>query len=696
MADEKKPKKEGSYTAEDIQVLEGLEPVRKRPGMYIGSTGPDGLHHLIHEIVDNSIDEAMAGYAKTVGVIFLPDNYVQVVDDGRGIPVEKHKQTGKSTLETVLTTLHAGGKFGGGGYKVSGGLHGVGASVVNALSHYLKAEVCRDGVVWTQEFNRGKPKSAPKKGGKCVHSGTSITFSPDPDIFGAGEGKEKTIPPFDVQRIISHLRQQSYLTKGIRIRIEDRRNELKAKDGTDIVPSYSFYFEGGIVSYIKFLNHGQNVLYDDVFYVQKEFNAQSEKSILVETAFQYTDDIQPREMSFANNIYTPEGGMHLTGFRTVLTRTLNDYARKNEYIKKDEEGFIGDDVREGITAIVSVKLQEPQFEGQTKAKLGTPDARTAVETVVAEAIIDYFDKNPDVAKIIIGRVSLAARARKAAKAAKETVLRKGALEGFVLPGKLADCSTKDRSESELFIVEGDSAGGSCKMGRDRRFQAILPLRGKILNVEKARLDKMLASNEVRTLILALGTAIGDSFDISRLRYNRIILMADSDVDGSHIRTLLLTLFYRYFRSIIDQGHLYIAEPPLYRIQSGKNIRYALNEDERDKFLSEIKKEKQAIDEKKDTQKKNADNKKEKNDIVPEKQEGELKGVSIQRYKGLGEMNPEQLWETTMDPKIRSLRKVSVKESAEADRVFDMLMGNEVAPRKRFIQTHATFVKNLDV
>ena len=528
-----------------------------------------------------------------------------------------------------------------------------------------------------------------------MHSGTSITFSPDPDIFGAGEGKEKTIPPFDVQRIISHLRQQSYLTKGIRIRIEDRRNELKAKDGTFIVPSYSFYFEGGIVSYIKFLNHGQNVLYDDVFYVQKEFNAQSEKSILVETAFQYTDDIQPREMSFANNIYTPEGGMHLTGFRTVLTRTLNDYARKNEYIKKDEEGFIGDDVREGITAIVSVKLQEPQFEGQTKAKLGTPDARTAVETVVAEAIIDYFDKNPDVAKIIIGRVSLAARARKAAKVAKETVLRKGALEGFVLPGKLADCSTKDRSESELFIVEGDSAGGSCKMGRDRRFQAILPLRGKILNVEKARLDKMLASNEVRTLILALGTAIGDSFDISRLRYNRIILMADSDVDGSHIRTLLLTLFYRYFRSIIDQGHLYIAEPPLYRIQSGKNIRYALNEDERDKFLLEIKKEKQTIDEKRDTQKKNIDNKKEKSDIVPEKQE-ELKGISIQRYKGLGEMNPGQLWETTMDPKIRSLRKVSVKDGVEANRVFDMLMGNDVAPRKRFIQTHATFVKNLDI
>lgn len=688
--EDKKDKKEGSYTAESIQVLEGLEPVRKRPGMYIGSTGVDGLHHLIHEIVDNSIDEAMAGFAKNIGVIFLPDNSVQVVDDGRGIPVEKHRQTGKSTLETVMTVLHAGGKFGGGGYKVSGGLHGVGASVVNALSKSLRAEVCRDGVLYAQEYTQGKPKTDVKKIGKCSHSGTSVTFSPDPEIFGVGESKE--IPAFDIYRILSHLRQQAYLTKGIRIRIEDRRKEEKAKDGSEIIPIHSFYFEGGIVSYIRFLNRGQNVLYEDVFYAQKEVDMQDKKKILVETAFQYTEDIQPKEISFANNIYTPEGGMHLTGFRTTLTRTLNDYARKNEYIKKDEEAFIGDDVREGITAIVSVKLPEPQFEGQTKAKLGTPDARTAVETVVGSALQDYLDKNPDIAKIIIGKVSLAARARKAAKAAKDTVLRKGALEGFVLPGKLADCSSKDPSESEIFIVEGDSAGGSCKMGRDRRYQAILPLKGKILNVEKARLNKMLASNEIRALILALGAAIGDSFDIAKLRYHRIIIMSDSDVDGSHIRTLILTLFYRYFYPLIQNGYLYIAEPPLYRVQWGKNVRYAADDKEKDKVLEFIKKEKieKAVQKAKEGKK---DMKKEK---AEGSEEEDIKGVNIQRYKGLGEMNPEQLWETTMDPTTRTLRKVEVRDVAEADKVFDMLMGNEVAPRRKFIQTHAEFVKNLDI
>lgn len=687
-----KIKKDNSYTAEHIQVLEGLEPVRKRPGMYIGSTGIDGLHHLVHEIVDNGIDEAMAGYAKNIGVIFLPSHTVQIVDDGRGIPIEKHKQTKKSTLETVMTTLHAGGKFGGGGYKVSGGLHGVGASVVNALSQYLKAEVCRDGVLYAQEYIRGKPKNGVKKTGTCARSGTAITFSPDPDIFGVGDKKE--IPDFDLHRILGHLRQQAYLTRGVRIHVEDRREEKKAKDGSEIVPTYSFYFEGGVVSYVRFLNRDQNVLYEDVFYVNKETDISKGKKILVETAFQYTEDIQPREMAFANNIHTTEGGMHLTGFRTILTRKINDYARKNEYLKKDEEAFTGEDVREGITAVISVKLPEPQFEGQTKAKLGTPDARTAVESVVGEALDEYFDKNPDIGKIIIGKVSLAAKARKAAKAAKDTVFRKGALEGFVLPGKLADCSNKNSAECELFIVEGDSAGGSCKMGRDRRYQAILPLKGKILNVEKARLDKMLASNEIRALILALGAAIGDSFDISKLRYHRIIIMADSDVDGSHIRTLLLTLFYRYFLPLIEKGYLYIAEPPLYRIQWNKNVRYAADEKEKDKILELMKKEK---GEKKAAVKALKEQEKEEPALEEgEEDAGGLKGVSIQRYKGLGEMNPTQLWETTMDPATRSLRQVEVKDAAEANRVFDMLMGNEVAPRKKFIQTHAAFVKNLDI
>ncbi len=689
-AKEDKDKKQGTYTAEDIQVLEGLDPVRKRPGMYIGSTGVDGLHHLIHEIVDNSIDEAMAGYAKNIEVTFLPKNYVQVRDDGRGIPVEKHKQTGKSTLETVLTVLHAGGKFGGGGYKVSGGLHGVGASVVNALSSHLMAEVCKDGALWMQEYVRGKPKAAIKKVDKCSQNGTTITFAPDPEIFGVGDSKE--LPAFDVSRILSHLRQQAYLTKGIKIAIEDKREMQKAKDGSLIMPTYSFYFEGGIISYIRFLNRGKNVLYNDVFYAQKEMDISGGKKILVEVSFQYTDDIQGTEMSFANNIHTPEGGMHLTGFRTALTRTLNDYARKNEYVKKDEDGFTGEDVREGITAVVSVKLPEPQFEGQTKAKLGTPDARTAVESVVGEALDEYLDKNPDIAKTIIGKVILAVKARKAAKAAKDTVLRKGALEGFVLPGKLADCSSKDPSESELFIVEGDSAGGSCKMGRDRRFQAILPLKGKILNVEKARLDKMLASNEVRSLILALGAAIGDSFDMSKLRYHRIIIMSDSDVDGSHIRTLILTLFYRYFRPIIDAGYLYIAEPPLYRIQWGKNVQYAANDAEKDKVLAMIKKDKTAA---KDEKAKKKDVQEEAAEQAGEETAG-LKGVNIQRYKGLGEMNADQLRETTMDATKRTLRRVTIQDAAEADHTFDMLMGNEVGPRKKFIQTHAAFVKNLDI
>lgn len=679
MAD-KKPKKETvaeGYTAKDIYVLEGLEPVRKRPGMYIGSTGVDGLHHLVWEVLDNSIDEAMAGFAHNISVTILPQNRVMTVDDGRGIPVDIHKQTKKSALETVMTTLHAGAKFGGESYKVSGGLHGVGVSVVNALSTWMKAEVCRDGHLHVQEYQRGKPKYAVKKSGKCTGSGTAVTFEPDPEIFEKIE--------FDWDRILDHIRQQAYLTKGVKISVADRRGEEKAKDESDIFHSHSFYFEGGIVSYIRYLNLNEKPKHDNIFYVSKEAETETKK-VLVEVAFQYTEDLQGKEMFFANNIYTPEGGMHMTGFRTALTRALNDYARKNEYFKKDDEALTGDDVREGITAVISVKLPEPQFEGQTKAKLGNPEVRTAVDTILNESLKEWLEKYPRDAQEIIGRALLAQKARKAAKAARETVLRKGLLEGMMLPGKLADCQSKDPAQSELFLVEGDSAGGSSKMGRDRRFQAILPLKGKILNVEKSRLDKMLASKEIRSLIIALGTAIGDEYDESKLRYQRIILMSDGDVDGAHIRTLLLTLFYRYFRTVIDKGYVYIAQPPLYKIQVGKNLDYAYSEEEKDKLVAELKHKKQEA-------------KKEKAKAKGEEtieEEAEIKGINLQRYKGLGEMNPGELWETTMDPARRVLKQVTVKDAEEADHIFDVLMGDEVLPRKKFIQSHAKAVKNLDI
>ena len=519
--DTEKEKKNSEYTAKDIYVLEGLDPVRKRPGMYIGSTGVDGLHHLIWEVLDNSIDEAMAGYAKNIAISLLPENKVTVVDDGRGIPVDIHKQTKKSALETVMTTLHAGGKFGSDAYKVSGGLHGVGVSVVNALSVWVKAEVCRDGLQYVQEYSRGKPKYAVKKVGKCSGSGTAVSFQPDPEIFEKIE--------FNLNTVFDHVRQQAYLTKGIKVSVIDQRNGAKAKDGTFIGSSHTFYFEGGIVSYVKFLNRNEAPKHENIFYVAKE--SQNEKHhVFVEAALQYTDDIQPREMSFANNIYTAEGGMHLTGFRTALTRALNDYAKKNDYLKKDDETFTGDDVREGVTAVISVKIRnnELQFEGQTKAKLGNTEARTAVETVVGEELKDWFERYPRDAQEIIGKAILSQKARKAAKAARETVLRKGALDGLALPGKLADCQSRDPAESELFLVEGDSAGGSSKQGRDRRFQAILPLRGKILNVERARLDKMLTSKEIRALVIALGAAIGNEFDEKKLRYHRIIIMTDAD------------------------------------------------------------------------------------------------------------------------------------------------------------------------
>ena len=647
----KAPPKEGkgeAYTAKEIFVLEGLDPVRKRPGMYIGSTGLDGLHHLIWEVVDNSLDEAMAGHAKNILVTLLPKNQVLVTDDGRGIPVDKHVQTKKSALETVLTTLHAGAKFGGKAYQVSGGLHGVGVSVVNALSIYLKAEVSRDGTKYVQEYSRGKAKSKVMKVGPSRIRGTTILFEPDPEIF-----REIN---FDIKKILSHLRQQAYLTPGVKIIVMDKR------DGEE--SAYTFYFEGGLASYVHYLTQDNPSNHDNVFFVKGE-----KEGIVVEVAFKYMEEFETYEESFANNILTGEGGTHLTGFRSALTRTLNEYAKKNNYLK-GEDTLTGDDVREGITAVVSIKLRDPQFEGQTKAKLGNPEAKTAVETVVTEGLTDFLERNPQDSKGIIEKCLLASKARKAAKAARQTVLRKGALEGLSLPGKLADCISRDAEESELYIVEGESAGGSGKQARDRRFQAILPLRGKILNVERARLDKILESKEVRALIIALGAAIAEDFDIEKLRYQRIIIMTDADVDGSHIRTLLLTLFYRYFKPVIERGYLYIAQPPLYRIQAGKQISYAYSDIQKEDILKTIARDK-------------------KN---PEKE----KGVSIQRYKGLGEMNPDQLWETTMDPANRVLLRVGIDDGKEADKTFDILMGDEVLPRKKFIQTHAKSVKNLDI
>jgi DNA gyrase subunit B len=635
------PKKQSSYSAKDIQVLEGLDPVRKRPGMYIGSTGVDGLHHLIWEVVDNSIDEAMAGYAKNITVELLPDNVVAVTDDGRGIPTDIHQKTKKSALETALTVLHAGGKFGGEGYKVSGGLHGVGVSVVNALSVFLKAEVTREGSAFIQEYVRGVPKYAVKKVGKAEGTGTKITFQADSEIF--------PIVEYDVRKIMERLRQQAYLTPGVRMEFVDSRGE-----GQPI--QYGFYFEGGLRSFVDYLVGEAPAIHDKVFYVKKMV-----EEIEVESAFLYLDEVESREISFVNNIHTMDGGTHLTGFRTALTRTLNDAARKEGYLKESEENLTGEDIREGLVAAVSIRIREPQFEGQTKGRLGTPEARPAVEVAVADELKDFLERYPADARKIIEKNMLAAKARKAAKAAKDTVLRKGALEGLTLPGKLADCTSRKAEESELFIVEGDSAGGSCKQGRDRRTQAILPLKGKILNVEKARIDKMLANKEVRSLVVALGTAIAEQFDISKLRYHKIILMSDADVDGAHIRTLLLTLFYRYFPQVVLGGYLYIAQPPLFRLQKGKDVRYAYSSEEKDKLMKDMKGE-----------------------------------AGIQRYKGLGEMNPEQLWETTMDPQNRVLKRVMVEDAEEADKMFDILMGELVEPRKNFIQAHATTVKNLDI
>ncbi len=649
------------YDAEQIQVLEGLEPVRKRPGMYIGGTGRDGLHHLIKEIADNSVDEAIAGHASELHVTLLEDGGVSVKDNGRGIPVGVMKKTGKSALETVLTVLHAGGKFGGGGYKVSSGLHGVGISVVNALSKKLHAEVRTDGFVYTQDYEKGVPLTDIKKGAKTTETGTTITFYPDETIF-----KESVV--LEYAWVVDYLRHQAYLTKGLKTFVYDERTNQR----------YSFYFEGGIQSYVRHLNLGKDTVDEDIFYIEKEID-----DSMVEIAFQYTDAYVETIKAFANNVFNPDGGTHLTGFRAALTRIVNDYARKNGLLKEKEENLSGEDCREGLTAIILVKLPDPQFEGQTKNKLGNPEVRGYVEQVLGEYMSYYLEEHPGVAKKIVGKALLAARARKAARAARDNILRKGVLEGAGLPGKLADCSSRNPANSELYIVEGDSAGGSAKGGRDSKTQAILPLRGKVLNVERARLDRMLANNEIVTLIKALGVGIEEQFSMDGLRYHRIIIMTDADVDGSHISTLLLTFFFRFMRPIIDGGYLYIAKPPLFEmVKNGrKSSTFIYDEDELEVVLSaNIEKRK-------------------KEGVKLDINEDRLKQAGFieqKRYKGLGEMDAEQLFETTMNPEQRVLIQVRVDDAEKADAIFTKLMGSEVELRKNFIQSHAKFVKDLDI
>ncbi len=667
------------YTAKSIQVLKGLEPVRKRPGMYIGGTSTEGLHHLIWEVINNSIDEAMAGFCKNVVIRLLPDNVIEVSDDGRGIPVEKHPQTKKSTLETVLTILHAGGKFGGSGYKISGGLHGVGVSVVNALSVWTKAQVRRDGKAYEMEFVRGKPKTRePKVAGKSSETGTTISFQADPQIFPEIK--------YNWEKILSYARQQAYLTKGVSIKVFDQREKGGER-------AYGFLFDGGLVSFVKFLNRGKQIMNEMPFYAEKTV-----EDVMVEVALQYTGGYKEHVFSFANNIFTAEGGMHEAGFRAALTRVLNNYARKNNLLKEKDESFTAEDLQEGLTAVISVKLRNPQFEGQTKAKLGNGEVRGIVSSVTGETLADYLEAHPNNAKAMIGKCLLTAKARIAARAAKDAVIRKGALEGMTLPGKLADCSSRNPAESELYIVEGDSAGGSAKQGRDRKFQAILPLRGKLVNVEKTSLDKVVKSDTLKPIIIALGVGIGDSFDIARLRYHRIIIMADADVDGSHIRTLLLTFFYRYYEPLIRSGYIYIAQPPLYRLQKGKEINYAYTEEEKNVIISKMQKSKVKGENTKSGKKDQAEIVMETDELAEgESETGEkIAGINIQRYKGLGEMNPEQLWETTMDPGQRMMKQVKIEDAEAADRIFDVLMGSEVEPRRRFIQTHAKSVKNLDI
>lgn len=656
-----KPAELKNYDSAQIQVLEGLEPVRKRPGMYIGGTGRDGLHHLIKEIADNSVDEAIAGHATDLWVTMLADGGITIRDNGRGIPVDKMAKTGKSALETVLTVLHAGGKFGGGGYKVSSGLHGVGISVVNALSTRLRAEIHKDGSIYTQEYERGVPLSDIKKGEKTSDTGTSITFYPDTEIF-------KESVELDYEWVVDYLRHQAYLTKGLRTHVFDERTGAR----------YGFYFEGGIQSYVKHLNLGKDVVDEDVFYVDKEVGDGQ-----IEVALQYADTFTETVKAFANNVFNPDGGTHLTGFRTALTRVINDYARKSGLLKEKEENLTGEDTQKGLTAVILVKLPDPQFEGQTKNKLGNPEVQGYVAQVMNEYLAYYMEEHPAVARKIVGKALLAARARKAARAARDNIIRKGVLEGSGLPGKLADCSSRDPSNSELYIVEGDSAGGSAKGGRDSKTQAILPLRGKVLNVERARLDRMLGNNEIVTLIKALGVGVDEQFSMDGLRYHRIIIMTDADVDGSHISTLLLTFFFRFMKPVIDGGYLYLAKPPLFElVKAGrKSSIFIYDEDELEKVINETTEKR-----KKESLKVDADD-----DRV--KQAG---FIEQKRYKGLGEMDAEQLFETTMNPEQRVLVQVRVDDAEKADAIFNKLMGTEVELRKNFIQTHAKFVKDLDI
>ena len=631
-----------SYTAESIQVLEGLEAVRRRPSMYIGSTDTRGLHHLVWEVVDNSIDEAMAGYASWIELRIRPDGSVVNRDNGRGVPVGRHKQTGTDALEVVHTVLHAGGKFGGGGYKVSGGLHGVGVSVVNALSESMQVESARDGKVWRQEYERGKPMGPVKSiGSSNGRTGTQTAFKPDAQIF------ETVDFNFDV--IAQRVRESAYLNKGLWITLVDER-ETPSREK-------SFYFEGGVVSFVRHLNKGRDVLHDRPIYVERR-----EGNTQIEVALQYNDGYSEAVFSFANNINTVDGGTHITGFRAALTSSLNEYARKNAILREADGNLSGDDVREGLTAVISVKLTDPQFEGQTKAKLGNADVKGQVQNALAEGLTQYLEENPGDARRIIEKSLTAARAREAARKARDLVIRKSALEGSALPGKLADCQERDPERAELYIVEGDSAGGSAKQGRDRRSQAVLPMFGKMLNVEKARLDKVLSSEKIRPLIIALGTGIGETFDIAKLRYHKIILLADADVDGAHIRTLLMTFFYRHMPMLVENGHLYIAQPPLFRISTGKVTRYARDEKDKDRVVKDMK----------------------------------VKNLSIQRFKGLGEMNAEQLWETTMNPATRTLLRADIEDAAEADVMFSTLMGEKVEPRRDFIKARARQVQNLDV
>ncbi|PFD98971.1 DNA topoisomerase (ATP-hydrolyzing) subunit B [Bacillus cereus] len=639
---EQKQMQENSYDESQIQVLEGLEAVRKRPGMYIGSTSGKGLHHLVWEIVDNSIDEALAGYCDEINVSIEEDNSIRVTDNGRGIPVGIQEKMGRPAVEVIMTVLHAGGKFGGGGYKVSGGLHGVGASVVNALSTELEVFVHREGKIHYQKYERGVPVADLKVIGETDRTGTITRFKPDSEIF-----KETT--EYDFDTLATRMRELAFLNRNIKLTIEDRRENKQKKE---------FHYEGGIKSYVEHLNRSKQPIHEEPVYVEG-----SKDGIQVEVSLQYNEGYTNNIYSFTNNIHTYEGGTHEVGFKTALTRVINDYGRKNNILKDADSNLTGEDVREGLTAIVSIKHPNPQFEGQTKTKLGNSEARTITESVFSEAFEKFLLENPNVARKVVEKGTMAARARVAAKKARELTRRKSALEVSSLPGKLADCSSKDPSISEIYIVEGDSAGGSAKQGRDRHFQAILPLKGKIINVEKARLDKILSNDEVRTIITAIGTNIGGDFDIEKARYHKVIIMTDADVDGAHIRTLLLTFFYRYMRQIIEHGYIYIAQPPLFKVQQGKKIQYAYNDKELEKILAELPAQPKP---------------------------------GIQRYKGLGEMNPTQLWETTMDPEVRSLLQVSLQDAIEADETFEILMGDKVEPRRNFIQENAKYVKNLDI